>query len=423
MTVAGKTRDGRTILPQDILTSTRKGPSGRMQELIDEIDEAIAEGYEPPRAFYKYCIKETASERPDCQMIDAETREARLTELGLDPCQRCDCHRVRKGKWDDGSKKGKPRLLSDVCGGDFFYSRGWQPPSEIKKQFRENDKDTFEVQQLCSKAELKFHYFGSYKDAHHAIRNFEPDPENGPIFTSTDWGGTNPHSVHWYQLLTVEVEVDGWILLADETYPRVRLKEGTIVCFDEIYKAEIGNDALGELVIAKENRYRQQIPGFKVTERFADPQGKAARLDWKDMGLKCTWHITREFDEHIKAINSYVVDDDLFRIVGENCPQWRREVKGWRKDEETLKQIDEDNHAMSDFRYGVTNIKKLRKKYAKKINAQPPGSAGRGRSAPRVNVTTIRRNNDAPIGLREKDDFANWRKGLGEPVSAFDRRR
>ncbi len=424
-TVAGKTRDGRTILPQDILTSTRKGPSGRMQELIDEIDEAVAEGYEPPRAFYKYCIKETAAERPNCQMVDPVVRETRLAALGLDTSSVCDCHLVRKGKWDEeGPRNGKPRLLSEVCDGDFFRSRGWQPPAEIKKQFRENDQDTFEVQQLCSKAELKFHYFGSYSDAHHGIRNFDPDPENGPIFTSTDWGGTNPHSVHWYQLLTNEVEVDGWVLLADGSYPRVRVKEGTIVCFDELYEAEIGNDALGDLVIKKENSYRQQFPTFHVTERFADPQGKAARLDWKDKGLKCTWHITREFDEHIKAINSYVVDDDLFRIVAENCPEWRREVKAWRKDEETLKQIDENNHAMSDFRYAVANIRKLRKKYIKKLKASLPGAAGPGRSAPQVTVTTIRRSeDDGPIGLRDKNDYANWRKGLGEPVSAFGRRR
>lgn len=427
MTVAGMTRDGRVILPQDIMTSTRKGPSGRMQELIDEIDEAVAEGYEPPRTFYKYCIKETAHERPNCQMVDAELREARLKELGEDPCSVCDCHLVRKGKWEDDSdngKKGEPRLLSDVCGGDFFFSRGWQPPAEIKKQFRENDKDTFEVQQLCTKAELKFHYFGSYRDPHHAIRDFTPDPDNGPIFTSTDWGGTNPHSVHWYQLLTVEIEVAGWTMLPTGEYPQIRVKEGTIVCFDEIYKAEIGNDRLGDMVIAKENSYRQHIPGFRITERFADPQGKAARIDWKDKGLKCTWHITREFDEHIKAINSFVVDDDLFRIVGENCPQFRREVKGWRKDEETLKQIDVDNHAMSDFRYGITNIKKLRKKFFRNQNAQVPGSAGTGRAAPRVTVTTTNRRDDSPIGMRDKgDEYAVWRKGLGSPVSAFRDRR
>jgi hypothetical protein len=248
MTVAGTTRDGRKIIPQDIATSTRKGPSGRMQELIDEIEEAIAEGYDPPRDFYKWCIKETAKERPDCRRADPDARKARLEELGLDPCSLCQCHTVKKGEWDDGA----PRTMDTMCNGDFFRSRGWQPMEETEKQFRENDRNTFEVQQLCLKPEMKYHYMHDWREAHHVVRHFIPDAENGPIFTSVDWGGTNPHAVNWYQLLTVEVECDGYTRLPDGTYPKVRIKEGTVVCFDEIYIAEIGNDRLGEMVIAKE---------------------------------------------------------------------------------------------------------------------------------------------------------------------------
>lgn len=414
MTVAGKTRDGRIILPQDILTSTRKGPSGRMQQLIDEIEEAINEGFDPPRDFYQYCIKETAAERANCQRVAPEIRKARLEELGEDPCSLCTCDKIRKGKWDNG----RDRLLSDVCDGDFFRSRGWQPPEEVEKQFRENDRDTFEVQQLCAKPETKFHYFAEYNDAHYAIRNFIPDPENGPIFTSTDWGGTNPHSVHWYQLLTVEVEVDGWVMLPDGSYPKVRLKEGTVVCFDEIYKAEIGNERLGEMVQKREQDWSAYNAGlglgFRVRERFADPQGKAAKLDWRDMGLHTKWHTTREFDEHIKNIKSICIDDDLFRIVGDNCPKWRWEVKHWRKDEQTLNQIDEDNHAMSDFRYAIANIKKIRRKFRR--TKQLPAARTRPSRAPTVKVTTTRRQ-QGPVGSRGRDEFAEWRKSLGSPVS------
>jgi hypothetical protein len=60
MTVSKKLKDGRTLIPQDILTSTSKGPSGRVQQLIDEIEEAIAGGYKPPRKLYIWCIKETS---------------------------------------------------------------------------------------------------------------------------------------------------------------------------------------------------------------------------------------------------------------------------------------------------------------------------------------------------------------------------
>lgn len=422
MTVSGKTRDGRKILPQDILTSTRKGPSGRMQELIDEIDEAVKEGFQPPRTFFKYCIKETAAERPDCQRVPPEIRQARLEQLDRDPCEVCKCHTIRKGTWENG----KPRTMDAICEGDFFRSRGWQPPEEVEKQFRENDQETFEVQQLCIKPEMKFHYFPTFKEAHHCIRNFCPDPANGPIFTSTDWGGTNPHSVHWYQLLQVEIEVDGWVMQPDGTFPVTRLKEGTIVCFDEVYIAEIGNEALAELVKKRERfwtEYNRELSvgadfeiGFRIRERFADPQGKAAKIDWKDAGLPTSWHTTREFEEHIKAIKSIAIDDDLFRVVGENCPKWIWEVKRWRRDETTLLQIDEDNHAMSDFRYAMANIKKVKRKYAK-MRALPGSQGANRHHTPRVRVTMTTNRQSGPLGARERDQYAEWRRSLGEPVT------
>lgn len=423
MTVSGITRDGRVILPQDILTSTRKGPSGRMQQLIDEIEEAEREGYEPPRTFYKYCIKETAAERPDCRSVDPVLREARLKELGRDPCELCNCDRIRKGSWgkDESFREGSPRTLDQICAGDFFRSRGWQPPSEINKQFRENDKDTFEVQQLCSKPEMKYHFFPGFREAHYGIRNYVPDPRNGPSFTSTDWGGTNSHSVHWYQLLNFEIEAEGWTMYPDGRYPVVRLKEGTIVCFAEVYIAEIGNEALANLVKDKEARIRKAVEEtygeeaglWRVKERFADPQGKSARQDWKAWGLPCTWHCTREFEEHIKTLRSIAQDDDLFRVDA-RCEKFIWEVKGWRRDETTLKEIEEHNHAMSDFRYAMQNIKVIKRKYRR--SQQAPASADSRHRAPQVRVTLTNRNR-GPVGYRDRDQFAEWRKGLGEPVT------
>jgi len=121
MTVSGKTKTGMVIIPQDIATSTRKGPSGRVQQLIDEITKSVAEGYKPPRQLYIWCIKETAAQVPNCQVANPQ--------LGDE--QKCGCHRIRKGEWEDDS----PRLLSQVCGGDFHRSRGWQPYGDIVKQF------------------------------------------------------------------------------------------------------------------------------------------------------------------------------------------------------------------------------------------------------------------------------------------------
>ena len=401
MTISKKIKDGRLMNPQDIATSTRKGPSGRVQLLIDEIEKAIAEGFKPPRQLYIWCIKETASQQKNCQTACPELSEE----------DRCNCDKIRKGEWEDGS----PRLLRDVCNGDFYKSRGWQPYSDIVKQFTENDRITFEVQQLCSKPEMRHHYVPTWRDDRHCVRNFEPDPANGPIFLSVDWGGTNPHAVNWYQLLAYEVEVESWNQPTDKIITR-RLKEGTLVCFGEIYISEIGNEQLGKLVQEREKRWAEKFSGgFRVYERFADPQGKAARMDWKAMGLATRWHATREFDEHTKAIRS-MFDDDLFVVDGEACPMFVREIKAWRADPKSGNQIDKFNHAMSNFRYAVANIKKVKNR-ALSTTGNLPAS----RTIPR-RATISQTQPNSPVGFSNKNNkYDNWRKSLGEPVTRVDR--
>lgn len=399
MTVSKRLPDGRVIKPQDIATSTRKGPNGRMQQLIDEIEAAVTAGFKPPRALYVWCIKETASQVKNCQVACPE----------LPSGERCECHTIRKGTWEDGT----PRLLSDVCKGDFHRSRGWQPYGDVVKQFTENDADTFEVQQLCAKPEMRHHYVPTWDDNRHLIRDFEPDPENGPIFQAVDWGGTNPHAVNWYQLLKFEVEATAW-RLEDGVKQRVRIKEGTIVVFDEIYISEIGNDRLGDLVLAKERDYiRRWGPRWSVYERYADPQGKAARADWKAKGLKCSWRATREFDEHIKLVMD-LFDDDAIRVVGEKCPMFVREIKEWRADPNTGKQIDTFNHCMSEFRYLLANVKKIRNKVLGVLVQLPTARDIRRNAMPGIRIV---RPAPGPIGFRDrkKDDFSEWRKRLGGP--------
>ena len=395
MTISKKIKDGRTMNPQDVATSTRKGPSGRVQELIDEIEKAVSEGYKPPRQLYIWCIKETASQQKNCQVANPDLPEA----------LRCPCDTIRKGEWEDGS----PRLLRDVCNGDFYKSRGWQPYSDIVKQFTENDQNTFEVQQLCAKPEMQHHYVPSWRDDKNCIRNFDPDPANGPIFMSVDWGGTNPHAVNWYQLLGFEVEVEAWNQPTDKIITR-RLKEGTLVCFGEIYISEIGNEQLGKLVQEKEKYWAARHKGWRVYERFADPQGKAARMDWKAMGLTTRWHTTREFDEHIKAIRS-MFEDDLFVADGEACPMFVKELKAWRADPRTGNQIDKFNHCMSNFRYAVANIKKVKQRAL-----STSGNLPTARTIPRQ--ATISRTGSTPVGFKgQNNEFDNWRKRLGGPVT------
>jgi hypothetical protein len=403
MTMSKRLADGRLINPQDICTSTRKGPNGRMQKLIDEIQDAINAGFKPPRKLYQWCIKETTAQVSNCQVANPN----------LPDDQKCTCHLIRKGDWDDGS----PRLLRDICGGDFYRARGWQPFQDVIKQFTENDTETFEVQQLCLKPEMKWHYLPKFREEVHAFRNYMADPRNGPIYTSVDWGGTNPHAVNWYQYLQFEIEVDAAVD-AEYIHKRIRLPKGSIICFDEIYKAEIGNQRLGQLVKLKEAEYKRhwQAQGviWLVKERFADPQGKAARLDWKSIGLQTKWHITREFEEHIKAITD-LFDINGFYVAADRCPMWIREAKEWRRNPNTGNQIDTFNHAMSNFRYAIANISKLHKHTVATTNDIPVGYPTEREA--KVTVS-IRREEQGPLGFRstQEDEFAQWRGRLGQPI-------
>jgi hypothetical protein len=399
MTVSKKLKDGRVLIPQDILTSTRKGPSGRVQQLINEIEEAIAHGYKPPRKLYMWCIKETAGQVKNCQVARPDLPEK----------LKCPCNVIKRGEWENG----EPRTMDQICNGDFYKSRGWQPYGDIVKQFTENDRETFEAQVLCDKPEMRWHYVPNWRDEKHLIRDFEPDPANGPIFMAVDWGGTNPHAVTWYQLLRNEIEVETWVQPERGQRFKTRVKEGTLVAFNEIYIAEIGNEKLATMVKEVEAGYQKKFgPSWRVYERYADPQGKAARMDWKAAGLRTTWHTTREFDEHIKAIRA-MFDDDLFRCVGEKCPKFVWEIKQWRIDERTGNQLDIHNHAMSNFRYAVANIKKIRK--------QAMGSGGRpggSRKIPRQTTIVRRPTQQLPVRIKNSmSEFDRWRASLGEPVT------
>jgi hypothetical protein len=399
MTVSKILSDGRVVKAQDICTSTRKGPNGRMQKLIDEIINAVNAGFKPPRKLYQWCIKETAAQVPNCQCANPSLSDG----------EKCQCHLIRKGDWEDGS----PRLLRDICQGDFYKSRGWQPLQDVIKQFTENDRETFEVQQLCLRPEMHFHYLPKFDEAKHCFRNYDPDPDNGPIYCSVDWGGTNPHAVNWYQYLKFDIEVDCFVLKPGLPL-RMRIPAGATICFDEIYKAEIGNDRLGQLVKLKEAAYRR-VWGerWKVQERFADPQGKAARLDWKNIGLKTSWHITREFEEHIKVITD-LFDSDLFFVAGDKCPMWVREAKEWRRHPNTGLQIDTFNHCMSNFRYAAANIRKIHKRPAATTANIPVAQPAQRQAGVTI---SIRKEDDGPLGFQgQNDEFARWRQSLGQPV-------
>ncbi len=340
----------KRIRAQDWTTSTRKWAHGPMQQYVEEIENSIRNGFKPTHQLYTWCVFEVAENVPNCRVANPDLPEA----------ERCQCDKVVKGEWDDET----PRRFSEVCRGRLARSDGYTTLDDIHKKFLENDRDTWEAQKECSKPEIGGLIFPMFTRQRYGVKFYEPNPIYGDIYMSVDYGGTNPHAVNWYQVLDHDLDAYGHNQDGKEE-PLKRLKAGTIVCFDEIYRAEIGNNELADLVIQKEEGWRKKYPGFKIKRRFADVAAKAARLDWAKHKppLYTVFYVTREIEEHIKTWKD-AMTEDLFAISLDRCENWCNEIESWpwqkkkpNTIDEPIKPVDDFNHCMSNFRYAMENIK------------------------------------------------------------------
>lgn len=378
ITRTGQTFDGRPIKAVDLLTSSLKYAKGLLQEILARVDEAIAAGTEPPYKVYRWGVAETIAPVTNCRN---DPKNAGRPESEL-----CPCGRVVNGMWDDGS----PRSLQDVCGGksgsgkepgtDHRFARGdgYRPlEPDIINKFLQNTRTVWEAQQECIRPAAEGLILENFSRERHGIRGWVPDPEYGPIFNSTDFGGTNAHASNWYQLTNRAVSTtsyDGsWFVVP----------ANSLVCFDEIYVTEVGNIALAQMVVAKEREWKSKFAFWTVTERYADIAAKAARLDWRSHNppLPTIWRITREIEEHILKIVD-LVDNMRFYVDVDACPMFVDEAETWQRDPDTGKQLDVFNHCMSDFRYAVANIDRKYMVMQRRGSGDHPGASGDGGADP-----------------------------------------
>lgn len=337
----------RTYKAQDIITSTRKRANGPMQRLVDEIHEAELAGLKPPYKLFMWCIYETAAKVNNCQVAYPD----------LPDSKKCECERIVKGRWDDGT----PRTLKTVCNGKLAKSDGWIPFSDIVKTFTKTTKDVWEAQQECTRPSTSGLVLRNYGLETHGIRRWDPDPELGPIYAGIDFGGKNPHSVIWIQVLENDVDA---IAARGE---KIRLKQGSRVLFDELYISGVGNSRLAELIAEQEKKWRSKHPTFRVAGRFADPQGRAARLDLAraETPIKTQWMTTRDVKEHIKIMVE-LIDDRMLFVDVERCEMWCEEIESWHYPNKNMSLVDDPelpvkdfDHAMDASRYGLANIHAL----------------------------------------------------------------
>lgn len=359
------------IPPQNIVTSTRNSTVGKMQELLDEIEADLKAGNIPAYVLFVYCIWECMAEIPNCRNAPADQREARLKELGRDPNELCTCDRVVKGYHDDGN----PRTLQDSCGvigkakegHEFkgFRARGFKPYIDLVTAFKSNTPGTWLLQHECRTGRDENVYISKWSLPEFGVRHYEPDPMYGPIYMGVDWGADHPACVLWFQYLISEVPA------LDYDYRPIYLSANGYVLFKEIYVTNISSDTLAKRVIAIENGYRERFGTWEVKGRFADPQGRGDRITFKNNGLNTSWPIKSRNKEMMISVVQNLVTDDRFTVDVDGAPAFCLEVEKWGKNPRTGKEIDKHNHAMSAWRYGLSNAEIIEGKNSAAIEAIP----------------------------------------------------
>jgi len=374
----GAILEGKYFNAVDVITSTRKRSSGPMQKLIDEINNAIKADVEPPYSLYMWCIKETAENMPNCQVANPF----------VDAKSQCDCDKVVKGFWEDGTN----RTLKDICKGDFYKSQGWISHKDIVKLFRQSSKDTWEAQQECLKPSRSGLVYSMFNIKTHGIKSYLPDINNGRIYAGIDFGGTNPFGVVFIQELDYEIEA-----MSCDGNP-VRMSEGSKVVFDEIYIANIGNSRLAELIAERENYWRSVSPGFIVSDRFADPQGKAARIDLSRANppINTKWTTTRDVVEHLKYTKELFEDQKIF-INSARCKMLLEEIESYHYPDKTNvlvdnpeKPVDDFDHALDAMRYCLVNMKSINQRKGKSTSSSMPMSLKNTTNIPRTSSQSLR---------------------------------
>lgn len=346
------TRDGSRYMPAQIVdTSTMKWAGGTVDRLMEAYYDAINRGKRPRQELRIACIFEAARENPYCQSVPDEQRRARLEKLGLDPDQTCECSTYESGVFEneDPDAEPEPRTLDKVCQGRFFRSRGYKEFDDVTTIFLEFDQETWEAEYECSQPAREGAYLKAYSQLRSGIRGYEPRPEYGDIYTSTDWGGADQHSHGWYQWLAVDVEVTMW-----KSGNRRVLPAGSVVRFGEIYREQIGNIELGELVLARESEWMLRWPGWRVKERYCDMAGLAPRLDWRDqLDLHAFSRVKKEFDNEVKMVRA-LVGGRYFYIDIPACPWGDKAMHAWRQ-ANGHEIHDWASHPMAEMRYFESN--------------------------------------------------------------------
>jgi hypothetical protein len=333
---------------QNLLSSTRKRPYGLVQGLVKECEDAAREGNTPPWDVMTFCVFETMANVPNC----GQRRE--------DGSLICGCDKVVKGRWVDG----RIRDFASVCGGRAKRADGFMQLKDIHRRFRGLSRRTWEAQQECLRPSTEGLVHTWWDPELHELPFWFPRPEYGPIYRSWDWGGTNPHSVHWSQQLKVDVYLRG------PKGKRIHVPEGVFVTFDEVFHSGGGAYSLGLEVMERTMLWHSYGYRIEIEHDFCDPANPTAKADVrkaaKDGGYpepdfrSIPSTIETSVDKHIEW-----GEDGKLRVVGRMCPNLVEEYETYHWPEirpgqkPPTKPVQVDDHAVDDQRYRIWNLYRL----------------------------------------------------------------
>lgn len=178
----------------------------------------------------------------------------------------------------------------------------------------------------------------------------------------------------------------------------------------------MGNTELGNIVIDRENSWREIHPEFQIKRRFADPANLGARADWARHPVKpmpTSFFCTRDIKEQIKTGN-HILKADMFAVDVIRCKVMPLEFDAYHYPEKKAGMVDDPevpvddfNHIMSNFRYFVENMKYLLRRTGNKPKRPRAGSPRYTKSpvksgAPRYLPTSATSHIDEPVDLTHR---------------------
>jgi hypothetical protein len=394
----------------DLITSTRKYLDGRMQGFVDQYEAALINGQDPGFKLYRWCCMETAQNQADC---------CRVANPALAEGSKCNCHEVRSPeKWDDGSE----RTFDQICAGRLAKSDGWEPLQSLHKKFRDSTRSIWEAQRECTAPSTEgLTFVPPFSRVRHCIKGFEPRAEYGipasKVFMSVDFGVQNPSAVLWFMVLACHVDVRNYY-----DQPRT-LEPGTIVVFDEIYRAQTDSDELLDMILERERMWRKAYNWpARIGQRYYDVsnQGETIRMLWGKRGVVLSRGIGKDLDLTLGLVRSELRSDTLVIDVtpraNAGVVMLPKELESYRR--ENRGAVD---HSIDALRYGLSGLKRLENEWLRNgMNLR--GFSTKPQAAAVLPFLRSRPGSSTPVYQSKNSPYADFAKQDAPEVPIRDHR-